>query len=280
MLLGGITVISALLAAVVCALWGGFADFGWLWMLPAGFAGFFLLLLLAAFLFLVAACRAVRTDVPQEHDSKFYRSMAYLYIEALISLVRLRVEPQGLEKTPREGRFLLVCNHLNEADPGVVLHYFKKSQLAVISKKENANMFVVGKVMHKLMCPLVNRENDREALKTILRCIELIKQDEVSVAVFPEGGIRGGNTLHPFRHGVFKIAQKANVPIVVCTIQGTGELFRNMKKLKPTDAKFHLVGVIPAEELKGKTSVQIGERVYEMMIGDLGPDFLPKEQNT
>lgn len=280
MLIGAITLFSLLLAAVVCGAAGGFAGFGWLWMLPAGFAGLFLILLAVAALFLAAACKAVRLDVPQEHDSKFYRVLANLYAEALIWIAGLHVKTEGLEKTPKEGRFLVVSNHLNEADPGVLLHYFRKSQLAFISKQENANMLVVGKVMHKIMCQLVNRENDREALKTILKCIELLKRDEVSIAVFPEGGIKGGNTLHPFRHGVFKIAQKANVPIVVCTIQGTGELFRNMKKLKPTYAQFHLVGVIPAEELKGQTSVQIGERVYSMMIGDLGPDFLPKEQNT
>ena len=60
------------------------------------------------------------------------------------------------------------------------------------------------------------------------------------------------------------------MPIVVCTIRGTREIFKNCVKLKKTDVDLHLVEVIPAEELKGKTAVEISHRVYESMISDLG----------
>jgi len=79
--------------------------------------------------------------------------------------------------------------------------------------------------------------------------------------------------LSPFRHGMFKIAQKADVPIVVCTLRGTTDLFRNIKRLKRTYVQLHLVEVIPAEELKGKTAVEIGERVHAIMARDLGPEW-------
>ena len=83
--------------------------------------------------------------------------------------------------------------------------------------------------------------------------------------------------LHPFRSGVFKIAQKAKVPIVVCTIQNTNKVFANIKKLKPTDVHLHLLGVIPAEELVGVSAVDIGNRVHAMMAEDLGPDLVLQE---
>jgi 1-acyl-sn-glycerol-3-phosphate acyltransferase len=57
--------------------------------------------------------------------------MMHLYIEALITLVGLKVEVSGLEKTPKSGRFLLVCNHQNESDPGILLHYFKNNSMPV-----------------------------------------------------------------------------------------------------------------------------------------------------
>ena len=166
-----------------------------------------------------------------------------------------------------------MCNHQNESDPGILLHYFKKSQLAFISKKENNSMFAVGKFMHKVLCQLVNRENDREALKTILKCIQLLKEDKVSIAAFPEGGILEKDKLSHFRSGMFKIAQKANVPIVVCTLKGTSDLFDNIKALKPTHVQLHLLDVIPAEELKGKTTVEIADRVHAMMLADLGEEY-------
>ena len=268
MLLRTITVVSLLLSCLSYGLW----DFA-LWAAALLFAGCWLGLLLLAFLFLCIVCAFVDMDKPQEEDSPFYRTVMNIYTEALIPLVLLKTEVSGLEKTPKEGRFLLVCNHQNESDPGILLHYFKKSQLAFISKKENRDMFVVGKMMHKTLCQLVNRENDREALKTILKCIQLIKEDKVSISVFPEGGILIKDKLSHFRSGVLKIAQKAGVPIVVCTLKGTSDLFHNLKRLKKTHVQLHLVDVIPAEEVKTANTVELGEKIYQLMLEDLGPEY-------
>ena len=251
-----------------------------LWLMPVVFAGSYLVLLLLAFLILWLFSVTVDQNKPQEEDSALYRRVMYLYIEALIPLVGMKVETAGLEKTPKDGRFLLVCNHQNESDPGILLHYFKKSQLAFISKKENRNMIVVGPFMHKILCQLVNRENDREALKTILKCIQLIKEDKVSIGAFPEGGILIKDKLSHFRSGMFKIAQKTNVPIVVCTLKGTSDLFINMKKLKRTHVRLHLVDVIPAEEVKGANTVELGDRIYRMMLNDLGPEYALENTET
>ena len=278
MIFGLITAVSAVAAAVYTIYNSSFAGFDFLWAMLAGFAACFLGLTLIAFLFLLAVCQFVDLDKPQQKDSKFFRTIMYPYIEALMKIVGIRLATEGLEKIPQDGRFLLVCNHQNEADPGVLLHCFPKSQLAFISKKEARNMFVVGKFMHKTLCQMIDRENDREALKTILKCIQMIKEDQVSVGAVPEGGILGDYKLYHFRSGLFKIAQKANVPIVVCTIKGTTDLFWNIKRLKPTDVSVHLLDVIPAEDLKGKTTVEIGNRVYEMMVADLGEDWRIAEE--
>ena len=279
MLLGAIAVLSAVLAAVTCGVSGGFNSMTWLWLLPVGFVGSFLVLALLAFLLIWFFCAIVRLDKEQEEDSKFYRWIAKLVVEAILTILQMRVHTVGLEKTPKEGRFLLVCNHLNDLDPVTLLHFFRNSQLAFISKRENSTMFLVGKLMHKLMCQLINRENDREALKTILKCVEIVKADKASIAVFPEGYTSRDHKLHKFRSGVFKIAQKAKIPIVVCTITNTYRVFHNALRLKPTDIELHLVEVIQPEEFAGMTTVELGERIHTMMAADLGPAYAP-EENT
>ena len=268
MLLKGIALFSLLFA-------GSFCIFGQtaLWQAAVIFAVSYLVLFLAALAFLWICCKAVNMEEPQEEDSGFYRAVMYVYIEALISLVGVRLHTRGLEKTPKEGRFLLVCNHLFIADPGILLHCFRRSQLAFITKQENQKLPIIAPIMHKILCQPIDRENDRAALKTILKCISLIKEDKCSIGVFPEGYTSKDGKLHPFRPGVFKIAQKANVPIVVCTIQNTRPIFRNLKKLKKTDVELHLVDVIPPEEIKGLSTVELSERIYECMIADLGEDF-------
>ena len=272
MLLRTIAGVSALVSCVV------FACMGWkLWILPLLFIGIYAGLFALALLFLWAVCALVDLNKPQEEDSPFYRRVMHVYIEALIQLVRVRLHTKGLEKAPKEGRFLQVCNHLFIADPGIVLHCFRKSQLAFLTKKENYKLPFIGAFMHKILCQPIDRENDRQALRSILKCIQLIKEDKVSVCAFPEGYTSKDGKLHPFRPGVFKIAQKANVPIVVCTVRNTQTVFGNMKKLKPSFVELHLVDVITAQELKGQTTVDIANRVHKLMADDLGPDLVLQE---
>jgi 1-acyl-sn-glycerol-3-phosphate acyltransferase len=277
MLIGGIALLSALLSALLCLVNGGFESLNWLWLLPCGFVGSFLGLAVLVFLLLWFLCAIVDLNKPQEKDSPFYRWMVGLVTRAAMPILRMRVHTQGLEKTPKSGRFLLVCNHLNDLDPVVLMEYFKDKQLAFISKRENSTMFLVGKLMHKLQCQLVNRENDREALKTILNCIQLIKEDKASVAVFPEGYTSRDHKFHTFRHGVFKIAQKTKIPVVICTVTNTHKVFGNIKKLKSTDIDLHLVAVMQPEEYEGMTAVEMGERIHAMMAADLGPEYAPEE---
>ena len=268
MLLKTIAGVSLLVSCVL------FACMGWsLWTLPLLFALVYGLLFLLAVIFLWAVCALVDLNKPQDADSPFYRRVMHAYIEALIQLVRVRLHTKGLENTPKEGRFLLVCNHLFIADPGIVLHCFRNSQLAFLTKKENYKLPFIGAFMHKILCQPIDRENDRQALKSILKCIQLIKEDKVSVCAFPEGYTSRDGKLHPFRPGVFKIAQKTNVPIVVCTIQNTRDIFKNLKRFGHTDVQLHLVEVIPPEAYAGMNTVALSDMVYEKMIADLGESF-------
>ena len=267
-LLRGLTVAGAVAAFVVAMTT---AVPAWLCLLAG--VGAWLVLALLAFAFLYFVCKAVDMETPQETDDKFYRTVMNLYIEALKTLVGIRFTVTGAEKLPQEGRFLLVCNHLFLADPALLLNAFPKAELAFITKQENEQMFIVGKLMHKILCQSLDRNNDRSALKTILKCIQLIKEDKVSIGVFPEGYTSKDGKVHPFRPGVFKIAQKTGVPIVVCTIQNTRSIFKNLARLKKTHVPLHLVDVIQPEMYAGKTTAEISDMVYETMIADLGEEF-------
>ena len=161
MLFSVITGLAAVGSAAICGLLKGFESFAWLWQLPVLFLALWLAQTAAVFGVLLIALSRVDQDVPQEEDDPFFRTFAKLLVPFIKTVLGLRVEPKGLEMIPKEGRFMLVCNHLDDSDPAVLMHYFRNYQLAFISKRENKDMFIVGKLMHKLQCQLVNRENDR-----------------------------------------------------------------------------------------------------------------------
>ena len=95
MLLKTIAGVSLVLACVLslCLGWA-------IWMMPVAFVGLFLIGFGLAVLFLWIICARVDLTKPQEEDDRFYRSVMYVYIEALIQLVRVRLHTKGLENTP------------------------------------------------------------------------------------------------------------------------------------------------------------------------------------
>ena len=280
MLIALFLVLSLAAGAGICLAVGAFAGLAWLWLLPLCLVGCFVVLLALWFAMILVMANCVNMEKEQNKDSGFYRWVVRLTIPAVVNLLGVRVHTKGFEQPIPQGRFMLVCNHLHALDPAFLLRAFPKSQLAFIAKREVADMFLVGPVLKKLQGQFVNRENDRDALKTILKCIQIIKEDRGSVAVFPEGWVSLDRKLHPFRPGVFKIAQKAKVPIVVCTLQDTHTVLSKVLKLKKAEVQLHLVGIIPAEELENVTAVDVAHRVHQMMADDLGPDLVLQEEKA
>ena len=274
MLLKIFAVLSAA-AAVAAAL--GCSGLSWLWIAPLTFVGSFLGWLVLAFLFLWVVS-SLKKPEEEEGDNRFYRRLVEVYIESILMVLRMKVDTRGLEKTPEGGRFLLVCNHLSLLDVLVLLYHFRGRELTFITKQENMDMFIIGKLMTRIQCLPLNRENDREALKTILKAIAVVKENKASMGLFPEGTRSLDGKLHHFRSGGFKIAQKCSVPIVICTIRNTQHVFRNFLHGKATPIPLHLVEVISPEELKGVTTVDIANRVHAAMAADLGPELVAPEE--
>ena len=61
-------------------------------------------------------------------------------------------------------------------------------------------MFMVGPMMHRILSQFLNRENDREALKTILNCIRIINAI-ISIGIDATGNIK----LYSFMTGTLGI---------------------------------------------------------------------------
>lgn len=272
MLLRGFGVFSLMVGTLLCLLTDAFESWQWMWQLPLFSLGMLVLLVALAFLYMVLLSRRVDLDQEQVGDDDHYRKVVESYVESALPVLRVHVKTSGLERVPQDRRFLLVCNHCNNIDPVVLLDKFAGHQVAFISKKENRDMFLVGKMMHKLQCQLIDRENDREALKTILKCIQLLKEDKASIGVFPEGYVYPDKKLHPFRPGVFKIAQKAKVPIVVCTMTGTANAIHNLTHYRPSEIHLKVLEVLEPSSFSGKNTVQLAEEIYQIMAQDLGPE--------
>ncbi len=261
--------LSAVAAALLSALDGWYESWAVLWQLPLAFVCFFTALVLLFLLVLAVSCLFVDMKKEVERPSRYFRFLLNQFSRLAFDLGGVRVHVTGLEKVPRKGRFLLISNHLFAFDPIVFYYAMPWAELSFVSKTENYAIPIVAQVMHKILCLPLDRNNDREALKAILKAISILKDEKASIAVFPEGGTSKSGLLQPFRNGAFKIAQKAGVPIVVCAISNTKAILKNMFRRR-TDVCLDVLEVIPAQTVAGlKTTVEIGDYAHRILSAGL-----------
>lgn len=277
MLIRFLMLLSLILSAVVSLVIGAFESYRWLWAMPSLSLGFFVAMLCCLYGYLDLMSRRVDKTVEQDGDDPRYRKLVETMVESLLPFVSLNVKSKGVEKVPAQGRFLLVCNHTCDLDPAPILYALPGRQLAFIAKKEVRDFYLIGAFLHKIQGQFINRENDREALKTIIKCIQIIKEDKGSVAVFPEGRIHDDRKFHRFRPGVFKIAYKTKVPVVVCTLKNNRDMMKNLLHCKGTDVQFSVLEVIQPEEFLDIPTTELAERCYQIMAADLGPENVAQE---
>lgn len=198
-----------------------------------------------------------------EH-SNFYRVLLNSATLLAMKIVRVHVKVYGMENVPTNVKPLFVGNHVSNYDPIVTWYVFKKWKPAFVSKTANFKIPVFGRIIRKCCFMEIDRENPRNAIKTICNAAELLKKQDVSVGVYPEGTRSKSCKLLPFHNGVFKIAQKANAPLVVVHISETEKIYKNIP-WKHTDVQIKVVDVMSAEELASMRSEEIGKRVREAL---------------
>lgn len=223
----------------------------------------FLALLFAYILLIIFSSLFVNMKKEYSTDSRYYRFLLNSSTGIAAKLIRIRLHISGMEKLP-QGRFLMVSNHRSKFDPILSWYVFRKYDLSFISKPENFKVPIYGRLIHRLCFLPIDRENPRNALKTIVKAVELINSDTVSMAVYPEGTRNTGEELLPFHNAVFKIAQKANVPIAVVTVKNA-DLIQKKYPLHHTDVYIDVVKVFDAKTVKGTKTNALGEEIAEQM---------------
>lgn len=253
--------------SVLYAILGGLCGPELLLILPLFLGGTAAALILVV-LFAMAVIAPIDVSKPIKKPSKFYFRLFELFNDFICTSARIRVVIGGKEKLNAGEKYLFVYNHRSNFDPMLISKCFKKYRILMISKPQNFKKFLAGKCIHRAGFMAINRENDREAAKTILKAIGYLGEG-YSVAVAPEGTRnQSGIGLLPFRNGAFKIATKAKVPICVLNLNGTEKVKHNFP-LKSTKVFIDIVSVITPEEYADMTTSEIGDIVAAKMTENI-----------
>jgi len=137
-------------------------------------------------------------------------------------LSRARVEIEGIENIDRTRPQILVANHSGLHDI-LSLAAFLPIQFRWIAKKSLFRIPFMGWHMRRSGYIPIDRENPREAAKTIIQAAEEIRGG-VSAIAFPEGTRSRTGELGEFRSGAFALALRTGVPLVPITLDGSSRV--------------------------------------------------------
>ncbi len=251
---------SALLCAHVDAI-------AWWWLLPIAIGVFLLLNVGYIILAFVLSLMLGKGENKREHG--FIRRMVVRSVKWLLTIMRIRVTVEGKEKLPREP-VVLVSNHRSDFDPMAGMVAFSGRRLSYISKESNFHIPIAGPFVRRCWFLAIDRENPRNAVKTIEKAARLIREEGLDIGIYPEGTRTRKGGPRRFKEGAFMMAKWANAPIVLMTTEGT-ERIAGRTPLHASHVRLRIVEVISCEEVAATPVGELTARAEKTMREALNP---------
>jgi 1-acyl-sn-glycerol-3-phosphate acyltransferase len=231
---------------------------------------FFVVLVTALFLIITTPIRLLFDRMIKDDKKRqtIYLRMVQGIFKVILLLSGTKVIVKGRENIPEDRPVLYVSNHRGFFD--IVVGYCQvKGLCGFIAKKELGKVPLLASYMKALNCLLLDRNNTREGLKTILEAIDVVKSG-CSIWICPEGTRSQTDDLLPFQEGSMKIATKSGCPIIPVAITGTDDVLENhFPFIKSTQVTMEFGTPIFMEELSGEEKKRLGaftrDKVKEML---------------
>jgi 1-acyl-sn-glycerol-3-phosphate acyltransferase len=142
----------------------------------------------------------------------------------LLAVSGVRVIAEGVEKLDPERGYVLVANHSSYMDIPVIMAALPL-QFRFFAKQGLFGIPFLGTHLQRAGHIPVVRGDARASLKSMSEGARLIRERNVSVLLFPEGG-RSVDHLAEFKEGTAYIAIKAAVPAVPIGLEGMRNILR------------------------------------------------------
>jgi len=231
--------------------------------------GLVLLTLVLAFIttVLILNARFIQLADDKYTDMDRWKFVSWITHWAVPLLTFSKTEMEGIEKLDKENleTGVLYANHHSIFD---IFSFIKtvKRQHAYIAKKEIGNIFLLNRGMRLIRCGFLDRDNPREAVKTINEAVKTVKEG-ILMVIFPEGTRMIKGPIGNFKAGSFKVAMKAKAPIIPMTIYNSEMVGKRWPLSTTVKIKIH--DPIPYDDYKDMDSPEIAEMVERIVKKDL-----------
>lgn len=257
----------SLLSSILLAVFAMSTPCQYAW-LPLIFIGFVTAYAAAFILLMCFTSLFVSKKKVYTKRSSYYLWIQTRIIEILCIFCLVRVRVKGLDIVPKDRPFYLVGNHQSFFDPMLASMILRRWRFAFISKPENFKIPFIGRILHRNGYLAIDRENNRNALLTMSKAIEMMSKQGYSIGIYPEGHRnKTDEALLPFHAGSFRVAFKAKAPVLIAVIDDARILSRR-KFLYPVCIDFRFVELVETEPFNNDTQA-LSDYCRQRILDDL-----------
>jgi 1-acyl-sn-glycerol-3-phosphate acyltransferase len=204
-----------------------------------------------------------------DRTGRIPHAIARAWSKMLLAVSGVKVKTEGIEKISLRQSYVIASNHLSLMDTPLVLAYIPL-QFRFLAKRGLFRIPFIGHHLRRAGHIPIPREDPKGSLMAMSQAAKIIREYQVSVLLFPEGGRSEDGVLQEFKEGVAYIAIKAGVPVVPVAVSGTREILPvGSVHVRPGRAILRVGDPIPTQGLtlhdRGKLTQQVRHRILDLL---------------
>lgn len=154
-------------------------------------------------------------------DNAWKRFVRCIVRAVLVTAYRIAYHVKITGNVPKEGAYILCCNHINYLDAAAIV-LFNKRKVNFVAKEDLFTHDILMWLGHLFDAIPIKRDmQDIEAMK---RCLKVLKNGEL-LGIFPEGTRKGMEKNMKAKNGAAYMAIKSGVKVIPIGIHGTFKPF-------------------------------------------------------
>ncbi|MGD1090368.1 MAG: lysophospholipid acyltransferase family protein [Bryobacteraceae bacterium] len=193
--------------------------------------------------------------------------VARAWARSILIFAGVRVQVEGLEKLDPNTGYVFVANHLSYMDTPVVLTHVPV-QFRFLAKQGLFKLPFLGTYLRHGGHISVPIGDARASVKSLTLAAKTIREQGISVLIFPEGGRSFDGVLKAFKDGAAFVAIKAGVPLVPMTLIGTRAIMAmHSKTIRPGKVRLRIGDPIPTLGMTSHDREALTETARQAIVG-------------
>lgn len=191
------------------------------------------------------------------------------WARTMLGMAGVRVRADGLEHVRAGGAQIFVCNHQSAFDIWALMATLPAS-LRFVAKQELARIPVFARACRSAGHVFIDREDRAGALAAIRDAGRRMREEGLSLVLFPEGTRSSDGRLGRFKKGTFVLAIETGIDLVPVSLEGGARRHpRGALRIRPGRMWLRCGPAIPTSGLTAEDRAQLTERTRAAVAGML-----------